>query len=161
MDAADIGGDDGQAAGHGFDHDIGQAFVEAAHAQHIGLAHLFGDLRRELRTQELHAVGDAQRVGEFLQLRAQRSFAGDHEARGAAELGEGAQQQIRVLHRQQVAHKQHGLAGLRGRFGGLEQAHIRTVVNGMQLASFGTCLGQQRGERTAAGDHTVTVFDGL
>ena len=63
VNAANIRADDRTPAGHGLEHHIGQAFVEAAETDDICGAHVIGHLRRRKPAGPMQSIADSKFIG--------------------------------------------------------------------------------------------------
>ncbi len=135
--ASPAGGDDGQAARHGFKHDRAAAFEQAGKDQNIGFCQFGGTLLLRHPAGEDDSIRDPQLLGEFRELTAQATIA-DELQHGSALGGDGLErlkQKVDGLpiHKPAEINKSNRLVGrlLLDRSGALPDREIDRVVENL------------------------------
>ena len=93
--AGNIGGEDGEGAGGGFEQGRGQALP--ARGENEGVGGLEEAVELGLKTEESDPLGEAKTGGELGELGVERAFAGDGQAGGGGQGGHGGQKRGMVL----------------------------------------------------------------
>ena len=153
FDAADATGDYGEAAGEGFEDDIGDAFVDAGEAEDIGGLHIEGDFGGGFAAGE-HDIGtEVELVAEGAGVIDERAIA-DHDEFGmgegiiVADLGMGFDEEEGIFDGVKVPDEENdlficleikGLPG-DGAIFGLEALAIDAIVDGVEIF-FGEASG--------------------
>lgn len=154
-DAAVVGGDDGAAAGHGFEHGVGNAFAIAVGAGATGVEEEVGaldELAEGLLLKEageVDGVGDVEGLGELLEFGKEGAFTGDGEGGfrvGLFDLREGVEGEVEAFFGDESAGLDELPGSVIGRGAGFEVPFVQGDAGALDVDFFG---------RTAEGDEVV------
>lgn len=163
-DAAHAGADNAEAAGKGFEDDVGHAFLLAREAEEIGGLHVAGNLGGAFAANQTESLRGAELRGEAADVGFEWPVANHDEfawrSGETAEFRMRADEEERVLHGQKIAHVENHLSVggeaelLAGghAVAGAEGGGVHAVINRPELHERHAGLAQPGGKVAAAGD---------